>query len=370
MNIEMERKNIYNFPCIDLFKFISAIMILLIHANPFGNNVYGVVLREIITPIAVPFFFLASGFLWYISYQNYGKKKAKSKIFHTLFLYFIWSIIYLPFVFINLLFSNNLNFNMVLNYIKNFLFEGSFETIWFLNALWSALALIYILLKKFNIKKIFIISIPFYLISILLSSWNDFFVSFTFGKAITNLYYSFFETTKNGLLFGFFFVSMGALLATSYMKKRENLNRLPLLKNDFFNKEKYELFIYSFFCLFLIIFEWFIRTCFFGDGKSCDITFALIPTTYLLGYISIYSNIKNKNIYYKLRKYSTLIFLLQRIPITIFNYIDIIYKKNYGNYILKLFPSINFILISVFTFLCAFIFIKLSKKFTIIKKLY
>lgn len=49
------KKSIY--PGLDLFKFICAILILILHANPLGNNtIGGVIPREIITPIAIPFF--------------------------------------------------------------------------------------------------------------------------------------------------------------------------------------------------------------------------------------------------------------------------------------------------------------------------
>ena len=49
------KKSIY--PGLDLFKFICAILILILYANPLVNNtIDGVILREIITPIAVPFF--------------------------------------------------------------------------------------------------------------------------------------------------------------------------------------------------------------------------------------------------------------------------------------------------------------------------
>ena len=49
---------------VDLFKFIAALSILLLHVPPFRAGTFAyVVIREIITVFAVPFFFAASGFL-------------------------------------------------------------------------------------------------------------------------------------------------------------------------------------------------------------------------------------------------------------------------------------------------------------------
>ena len=65
---------------------------------------------------------------------------------------------------------------------KKFIFEESFLTIGFLNALWLALLLVYFLLKYFKIKTILFISLPCYLFSCLLSSYYGLFLVLPFGK--------------------------------------------------------------------------------------------------------------------------------------------------------------------------------------------
>ena len=125
---------------------------------------------------------MASGFLWHCSYIKEGRRKAKIKIIHVLKLYFIWSFIYFPFVLIQWIVTKNLNIKSLLLYLKKFIFEGSFLTIWFLNALWLALLLVYFLLKYFKIKTILFISLPCYLFSCLLSSYYGLFLVLPFGK--------------------------------------------------------------------------------------------------------------------------------------------------------------------------------------------
>lgn len=206
-------KNAY-YPGLDLFKFIAAIFILLLYANPLGNESYGgIIFREVITLVAVPFFFTASAFLWYGSYIVSGRKKANERILRTVKLYLIWSGIYFPFVLLTWIINHACNFSSVILYVKRFLLEGSFQTIWFLNALWLATALVYFLLKHFSIKQIFLLSLPFYVLSCPFSSWHGQLLALPMGGVISDAYYSTFETTKNGLLFSFAYVALGALVA-------------------------------------------------------------------------------------------------------------------------------------------------------------
>lgn len=51
---------------IDIFRFVCAIMVVMIHTNPFvDKNIYlGYIFSQIIPRIAVPFFFLTSGYFY------------------------------------------------------------------------------------------------------------------------------------------------------------------------------------------------------------------------------------------------------------------------------------------------------------------
>ena len=84
-----------NYNGVDLFKFIASVLVLLLHANPFGLDTFaGRVLREVVTPVAVPYFFCISGFLWYKSYVEKGRENGKARILHTFKLYCYWSLIF------------------------------------------------------------------------------------------------------------------------------------------------------------------------------------------------------------------------------------------------------------------------------------
>lgn len=353
-------KEKFQYTGLDLFKFIAAILILMLHANPFGNtSLIGVVLREVITPVAVPFFFAASGFLWYQSYVKNGDKKAKGSILHTIKLYLIWSGIYFPFVLITWVINNSLNLHSVLFYIKQFFLEGSYQTIWFLNALWLSTAIVYLLLKRFSVKQVFLISIPFYLISCLLSSYNGLLLKLPLGEAVSSAYYSVFETTKNGLLFGFIYVALGALIAKYTTEKSENSKGRP--------QDRY---IYIVICFVITVLEYALRKKYFPGAKSCDITLALVPVTAVLLTFAVNLQFKESPKFRTMRTYSTLLFLTQRIPLTVIYWADAVINKIFGVYILTANSFVNFCLVTLSSFIISYCIICLSKRFKFIKHIY
>jgi peptidoglycan/LPS O-acetylase OafA/YrhL len=76
-------KEYYN--SLDLAKFICAIMIIELHTGPlsfFGSNI-GAVERGIITIIAVPFFFVVSGFLFLKKVNSIDTDDKKNRAFFS-----------------------------------------------------------------------------------------------------------------------------------------------------------------------------------------------------------------------------------------------------------------------------------------------
>lgn len=78
---------------IDIAKMICAIMVIAIHTQPFIRYVWLDRGAGVITRLAVPFFFVTTGF--FLDFSE--TKKVKMCILRLLVLYAIWTIIYLPF---------------------------------------------------------------------------------------------------------------------------------------------------------------------------------------------------------------------------------------------------------------------------------
>ena len=91
------------YPAIDVAKFIFSILVVAIHTVPLGNNDYGFPLNLLgsLSRLAVPFFFMASGFFLSKKFDGdfYSERNiiaVKKYALHILFLYGLWTLIYLP----------------------------------------------------------------------------------------------------------------------------------------------------------------------------------------------------------------------------------------------------------------------------------
>lgn len=356
----MQKIHSISYNGVDAFKFIAAVLVILLHANPFGlDTFHGVILREVITPVAVPYFFCVSGFFWYRSFIEKGQQSGKHRIVYTLKLYCYWSIIYFPFVVVSWFINGGISFHNLLLYVRNFIFEGSFQTIWYLNALWSSFLIIYVLLKFFKPKQILCLSVPFYVLSCLLSSWNGLFVEVPLGDEITQIYYTIFDTTKNGLLDGFLFVALGMVICD--IKNKET--RPEISRN--------KMYIKGMICSFLIIIaEYIVRTELYGKGRGCDIVLGTIPFTLFTVLLSLNLRPRDSGVYKKLRVYSTLLFLTQRIPLTLFAWADAFTNKIWGITIFSRYAPVYFVFVLVCSFLISFIILKLSTKVKVLSKLF
>lgn len=355
-----ENKPIYR--GIDLFKFISAILILLLHIPPvYEGGYFYIFIRQILTVIAVPFFFAASGFLAVKKLSATLKGGAYSAIKRPYLLYIKWSLIYLPLALLSL---RNLSISgIIFTYIRNFLLEGSYLTIWYLNALAFAFLFYFLLLKKVSALQCVYISVPLYIVGCLLSSYNQLFVSFPIGQALSDGYYTVFETTKNGLFFGLPFVAIGGFIATE--DKQNNHKGRTLSGLVLFGV--------------LIVAEVILRNIFFPNAKSVDFVLFLLPFTAYLLKIAARLDLNEKSVtlcgektdlYIILRHLSVLIFLTQRIFIFVIDRVVKIMNGYTATSWLSDFPILKFISVFILTLLFSLLLMVLSRKFKWIRKLY
>ena len=127
---------------LDLFKFIFAILVVMIHAKPlldvsdkanwfFSNSFLN---------LAVPFFFITSGFLLFEKLKSLSddadkKTAVKKYVGHLLKLYLIWSIIWLPLKLLGWHTSGGIGKADLLSWIQAFFLTGKTgDAIWYLLA--------------------------------------------------------------------------------------------------------------------------------------------------------------------------------------------------------------------------------------------
>ncbi len=307
-----ERKS---YVIIDFFKLFSAVLIILLHTEVFlsVSAPLQMIIRNTALTIAVPFFFTVSGFFFFKKLipaeDKYKVLKHNEK--RVISLYLIYTIIYFPFVLRNWI-KAGFSAKSLLLYIRDFFFVGSFSTIWYLLALIAGFALAYVLYIKIGLKKAFYISIAFYSFGVLTSSYYGIIEKIPIVSNLVDCYYTIFGSVKNGLTFGLVYILLGGLIAIAKEERTKG------------TEKKY--FIITVIGTVGVCGEAVVQYIMNWALKGVDLKFSLLIFTYALIMLLICLENKFKNNKFLLkcenagnhfRKLSTLMFLTQRIPITI-----------------------------------------------------
>lgn len=219
------------FPAIDIIKYIAAIMIICIHCKVVIQiPAYNFVLKNIICRIAVPFFFIATGFFvrkGTLKSANYLRCYLRS----LLKSYLIWSLIFLP---IGLdWIQQHMNLPVYLYPVALFaglIYTGTFYHLWYIPATVFALLVMNWLLKKMNYTKIMLLAALLYGFGCL-ESYSSMLVGTIFGS-VFSMYQQVLITTRNGLFFGLIFVAIGYFIydhAEKLVVLQKYLGRMTLL---------------------------------------------------------------------------------------------------------------------------------------------
>lgn len=216
----MERKNLNS---LDICKLIMAFCVVAIHTYPLEhctitlvNNIYDSFVR-----MAVPFFFLSSGFLlaqkFELSFIDPKNIAVVRKYLHKIVkMYVVWTVIYLPMAIYHFISSGTSLLKSVLYYIRGFVFIGEQYNSWHLWYLLSTIyALVFLLIflyLKVSSKKIIILGSIIFLISMSI----DYLSAYT-GNS--NTFIGLFAKTikvsigSGRILTGLFYLPLGCFLA-------------------------------------------------------------------------------------------------------------------------------------------------------------
>lgn len=219
---------------VDFVKYICSIFVIIIHTSP-GlpySKLLNFVMINIIGRIAVPFFFVASGYFMSKNLQlkrdnAYFKKYMTSLIK----LYLIWSMIYVPFGLLWI--HQNLDIPVYMYPIAlciALFYIGTYYHLWYIPALIFSLTIIYWLEKRVSFRYILVIT----LILFTLGSVETYYgwIEQTPFLTIVDGYFSIFQTTRNGLFLGLCFTSWGFYLAKE--QRRLQISKPGILSILFF----------------------------------------------------------------------------------------------------------------------------------------
>lgn len=318
---------------IDLIKFIMAFAVVAIHTNPLvdcKNDIVQIVYNNIVN-MAVPFFFLTTGFLLSERMSFSNKASDISILGHyigkILKMYFIWMVLYTPLTIYHV-FDKNISLKKAMStYLQGIIFTGEQYNAW---PLWYLLSTVYtlcivILLLKLNASKnsFLIVSIIFSVISIGIS-WIAGIESSKYSVEIVQNIIA--HTVYNGRIFrGMIFIPIG--MCFNFKKISYNMNILIMISSFFLN---------------CILKNYFLRS------------YLLILTTVSFFGIILNWKLLDHPVYHKLRKMSTIMYLIHMYIWSIY------YKVLYGE---KTYGLDSFIIASLCGCVVALLYLKVINKF-------
>lgn len=148
------QKSTIHFKGVDVMKFMMSLCVILIHVIPFSNGWSPMKVIEYVISLAVPFFFVSSGFLLQNKIEKKGDDSScptiKKYAFRIWKMYFCWIAIYIPLCIWGFRFDEN---HTIIEYgiiqIRSFLFMGEIKYSWPTWYLYSlGFAAVFLLLAK------------------------------------------------------------------------------------------------------------------------------------------------------------------------------------------------------------------------------
>lgn len=176
MNIDIKNNSIKTYNSIDLAKFIMAVAVIAIHTNPTQNSRNQIInnLYENVICMAVPFFFLATGYLLAKRMDDTNDKSnillVRKHLIKLIKMYVSWMIIYMPMAVYHDMVSHTPRKEAFISYIRGFLFMGEQYNAWqlwyLLSSIYALILIIILFACKIPLKKILWVSLAFVLLSV------------------------------------------------------------------------------------------------------------------------------------------------------------------------------------------------------------
>ena len=198
---------------LDFLKFVAAFLVVAIHIPPFEEiaPVFSHEFQQVICRMAVPFFFVCTGY--FIGEKITDKDRVKKYLFHIIKMYVWWSLLYLIPIIDRFWEKKRSAAGNLSELARRFFLIGSYIQLWYLLATVVAVLLLYLLVTRFrwNVKGIISVAVLLYLIGVCHNTYRHVFDNVLPAASEIKWYLSVFATARNGIFFGFPFVTMGYL---------------------------------------------------------------------------------------------------------------------------------------------------------------
>lgn len=341
-----ERKN---YPAIDITKFICALVILFYHYFSEHGPVYPL-LEEALSlyAVAVALFMTLSGFLLFrklntVTEQTEQWKTVKGQVKRIMTIYLLWSIPYLIFSIATWDWAN-ISFHYVAWKVQGWIFNSTFYTIWFMPALAVGMLVAYFLYSHLPWRTVCILAVVLYLIGSLQMTYSFIGEMIPGFAAFSEFSATWLQGARGGIFFGMPLIIVGA--AASRIKWRN----------------PYVLAGSSVLLMGGLLTEALILRRFVG---GCGLDLALLMPAVCLSATLFLTSMSWKANYKWMRSMSVLIFMTQRLFLTVFPVLLMSDRKMFlfSPYIKAALYCGGCIVFSSFIII-------LSNKYVLLKKLY
>lgn len=212
------RKQYYG---LDVVKFFLAVLVAERHVVQIyfdASSKWRILLNNWLSNLAVPVFFTIAGFFLFKKLEEGKFEENRKEVFRycgrIIWMYVIWSILYLPTDIKNWISDGDITKVEVFGWLQSFFFCSTIPQLWYLPALALACLIVWLLWEKgVKIWQILAIGAVFLLCGYLVDNWyfNRKFPELI--KTIVTHYRHLFITPRNGIFYGMFYIALGLLFA-------------------------------------------------------------------------------------------------------------------------------------------------------------
>lgn len=194
---------------LDVFRIIAAILIIAVHTSPLlqVSSQLDFILTRVIARIAVPFFFMCTGY-FVLASRDDSKKQITKSIKKLGILYGISILIYLP---INI-YANQIQGFGLFDMLKTLVFDGTFYHLWYFPASIIGIVIVNSLLRKLSLSTSLSITFVLYLVGLFGDSYYELSQSLPVLSDIMKFLFLFFDYTRNGIFMAPLFMMLGVFL--------------------------------------------------------------------------------------------------------------------------------------------------------------
>lgn len=207
----MRQKETYS--GIDCFRLWAALLVVAIHTSPlamFGST-GDFILTRVAARVAVPFFFMTSGFFLISHYAKNANRLARF-VKHTCLIYGLAIVLYLPVNVYNGYFQME---QLAPNLVKDLVFDGTVYHLWYLPASVIGAVTAWYFVRRFDYPKAVLITAGLYAIGLFGDSYYGLAEGVWGGESFYRFLFQLSDHTRNGAFFAPVFFVLGGFIAES-----------------------------------------------------------------------------------------------------------------------------------------------------------